>query len=405
MSSDHDPMRRTTCPVEDRLLPTSRALSRRDALKLFFGIGAAATLANPTLALAEPSASKETLDALASAQAQYDQVQQQLTQLANDYSGLAGQQAQTLNQIEQVQGQIDQTQVRIDERQKDLEGKQDLLAKRISSSYKAGGDNVLSLLLSSATFDELISNVYYMNKVNESDRRLIEDVRDAKEALEAQRQQLESQKADLEQLNERQKQQLSDMQAKQAEVTTVLDGLSQDVKDLMAQRDAEIVEAQRAEQEERRAAAAAAAAAAASKGSGSSGGGSKVDYSSLSDAQQAILSAARRIPSPGGGLCAMWCSQVYQAAGLGYVGGNANDMYASYCHSSNQADLQPGMLVAVSTHPHTNAGRIYGHVGIYMGGGTVRSNVGYIRDDSLGYWLSYYGASVPVRWGYAGGLG
>ena len=101
----------------------------------------------------------------------------------------------------------------------------------------------------------------------------------------------------------------------------------------------------------------------------------------------------------------MWCSQVYQAAGLGYPGGNANDMYANYCHSSDQSSLEPGMLVAVSTHPHTSAGRIYGHVGIYMGGGTVRSNVGYIRDDSLSFWLSYYGASVPVRWGYAGGLG
>lgn len=381
--------------------PSRRCVSRRDALKLFFGLGAAATLAVPAVALAEPSASQETLDALANAQAQYDQVQQQLNQIASDYATLAEQQAQTLSQIDQTQAQISQAQADIDAKQADLDEKRDLLARRMSSSYKAGNESALSVLLASASFDELISNLVYMNKVNESDRQLIEEVRSAKEALEARKRDLEGQKAELEQLNEQQKQQLSDMQAKQAEVTTVLEGLSQDVKDLMAQRDAEILEAQRAEQARQ----AAEAAAAASVGSGSSGGGSRVDYSSLGDAQQAILSAAGRIPSPGGGLCAMWCSQVYQAAGLGYPGGNANDMYANYCHSSDQSSLEPGMLVAVSTHPHTSAGRIYGHVGIYMGGGTVRSNVGYIRDDSLSFWLSYYGASVPVRWGYAGGLG
>ena len=228
--------------------PSRRCVSRRDALKLFFGLGAAATLAVPAVALAEPSASQETLDALANAQAQYDQVQQQLNQIASDYATLAEQQAQTLSQIDQTQAQISQAQADIDAKQADLDEKRDLLARRMSSSYKAGNESALSVLLASASFDELISNLVYMNKVNESDRQLIEEVRSAKEALEARKRDLEGQKAELEQLNEQQKQQLSDMQAKQAEVTTVLEGLSQDVKDLMAQRDAEILEAQRAEQ-------------------------------------------------------------------------------------------------------------------------------------------------------------
>lgn len=414
-----DAIERRRRVATDLLRRGSGLLTRRQAIGLFLGLGAAATLAGPAAAFAEPQASQETLDKLANAQAQYDQVQAQLQQIANDYSALAVEQSKTLDKIESTQGQIDDTQADIDEREKELADKQDVLAQRMSTDYKSGGTDFLSVILSSATFDELISNVFYMNKISESDRELIQEVRDAKQQLEERKADLEGQKADLEALNEQQSQQMGEMQAKQSEVATVLSGLSQDVQDLIAQRDAEIVAAQKAEEEERRRAeearkaeearqaAAAAAAAAASKGQ--SGGSANANYGSgtgqsVADAsalQQAVVNACYRVPSPGGGLCAMWVSQVYSAAGLGYPGGNANDQYAAYCHSSNRADLKPGMMVAVSSHPHTVMGRIYGHVGIYIGDGKVMSNIGYIETSTIDYWISYYGQLVPVRWGFA----
>jgi cell wall-associated NlpC family hydrolase len=93
-----------------------------------------------------------------------------------------------------------------------------------------------------------------------------------------------------------------------------------------------------------------------------------------------------------------------EAAGVGYVGGNACDMYANYCTSSNRSDLQVGMIIAVSTHSLTSAGRLYGHVGIYVGGGTVMDNVGYIRSISVDTWISTYDTTVTPRWGWAGGV-
>ena len=84
-------------------------------------------------------------------------------------------------------------------------------------------------------------------------------------------------------------------------------------------------------------------------------------------------------------------------AGYGFVSGNANDMYAEFCFSSNRAELKPGMAVAVSTHPHSSAGRIYGHIGMYVGNNTVMDNIGYIRTTTLDEWCSYYGETVPVR--------
>ena len=79
-------------------------------------------------------------------------------------------------------------------------------------------------------------------------------------------------------------------------------------------------------------------------------------------------------------------------------------MYAAYCTSSDKSNLKVGMIIAVPSHPHTSAGRIYGHVGIYVGNNTVRDNIGYIRDINVDSWISYYGATSTPRWGWAKGI-
>ena len=51
----------------------------------------------------------------------------------------------------------------------------------------------------------------------------------------------------------------------------------------------------------------------------------------------------------------------------------------------------------------SSAGRIYGHVGIYVGNGTVMDNVGFIRSIGVDEWIAYYGVTVTPRWGWIGG--
>ena len=63
-----------------------------------------------------------------------------------------------------------------------------------------------------------------------------------------------------------------------------------------------------------------------------------------------------------------------------------------------------GMIIAVPSHPHTSAGRIYGHVGIYVGDNIVRDNIGYIRTIDVDEWISYYGVTATPRWGWANGI-
>ena len=93
-------------------------------------------------------------------------------------------------------------------------------------------------------------------------------------------------------------------------------------------------------------------------------GGGK-EYEASTEVQKKIVNAAYITPSPGAGWCAMWVSQVYQNAGLGYIGGNACDMYRNYTFTSDKSKLKVGMLVAVeSSSSGSTAGLTYGHVGI-----------------------------------------
>ena len=377
--------------------PSREALmiTRRNMFKVMLGLaGVAATLANANEAFGA-EATQETLDKLSDAQAQYDAVQAQIDSIAAEYTKLSEKQDKLLSEIEDVQTQIE-------DQQKKLEKKQAALSSRVSGSYKDGGSSVLTLLLSSSSFEELLNNTYYIDKINASDRADIEDIHTIKT-------QLDEKKSSLEELKAQQEEQMKEMQSKQAEAQSVLSNLSDEVKQLMEQRDAEILQSAQEEEAQRKAAEAAAAAArSASSGSGGHSGGSGTGTTPSGDAATGsaarVVASCRSTPSPGSGLCAAWVSNVFTNAGFGFIGGNACDMYNAYCTSSDKSSIKPGMIVAVSSHAGTSAGRIYGHIGIYIGNGTMMDNIGYIRTISLDGWISSYNSIVTPRWGWLGGI-
>lgn len=91
-------------------------------------------------------------------------------------------------------------------------------------------------------------------------------------------------------------------------------------------------------------------------------------FRGINEAQYAkkIHEAALSVPTTGKGYCASWVSYVYQKAGLGFIGGNACDMWGYCCVSSDTRDIREGMLIAVPTSPGSELGRKYGHVGILL---------------------------------------
>lgn len=396
---------------------TPRTVTRRDALRILIGAGMCAVL-SPVIARA--ATTQEKLDA---AQLSYDEAQSKLDQIGQEYSAIADQLSQTQaqvgdlsSQIDAKQAEIEQKQTEIDAKQAEVEAKQEQLGDRMCSAYKSGGSSVLDILLSSATFEELTSNIYYLDKISAADQAMISEVKDLKaelesqkSSLEAEKAELESQKSQLESLQAQQEQQLEEAQAKQAEAQDLVSNLSSEVKELMAQRDAELLAAQKAaeeaarQEEERRK-----AAAAANKNNGSSGGSSSGSGGSQTitgnGSLAAVQSAAYSVPSPGSGLCAAWVTRVFAAAGLNVGGGNACDMYNWYCYTS-VSNIQPGMIVACPSAPYSSAAVIYGHVGIYLGNNTVRDNAsGRLRTSSLSAWVSEYSVTSTVRCGWLGGV-
>lgn len=382
-------------------------LTRRELLKasLLASIGAlaapAAALAAPQDDLEEAKKKVEMTEAqIKEAEKKLAAAEEQLEELASEIERLSKIHAETLTKIDSVKADIAEIEKQIEEKEAELAERQEILSARVSSAYKSGPASILQLLFRASTFEEFSSNVYYLDKISESDHELIEGIKEVRAELEEKRKALEDRKAELEDLSAKEEEQLAEMRVKQEAVGELIASLDEDVRTLMAQKEEDLLaqaEAEQAVAEEKRKAAAAAAA-------GTPALAPVPDLSNVSGSQASVISACYRVPTPGGGLCAMWVSQVFSAAGYGYVGGDACDMYSNYCYTSDLSAIQPGMIVACSTHPHTWAGRIWGHVGIYIGDGTVMDNVGYIRTISLSEWIDYYGATVPVRWGWLGGM-
>ena len=111
------------------------------------------------------------------------------------------------------------------------------------------------------------------------------------------------------------------------------------------------------------------------------------ERSAHTSSQSQIVGRCYNVPSPGVGLCSEWVSEVFYPVLGSYPNGDACDMFWNWCHSRDISQLKVGMIVAVPTHTHTNAGARWGHIAIYVGNGMVMDNIGYIRTTSLAWWL------------------
>lgn len=124
------------------------------------------------------------------------------------------------------------------------------------------------------------------------------------------------------------------------------------------------------------------------------------ERSAHTSSQSQIVGRCHNVPSPGVGLCSEWVSEVFYPVLGSYPNGDACDMFWNWCHSRDISQLKVGMIVAVPTHTHTNAGARWGHIAIYVGNGMVMDNIGYIRTTSLAWWLNYYHTTATPQWGW-----
>ena len=209
---------------------------------------------SPTAAIAASSSDLQAQ--LQQAEAQTAKYQEQAT---NAFAELEQLQAE----LEDTRAQIASTEEEISQKQVELDAAQDTLAGRVSSNYKTGGVSLVSILFDSSSFEDLVSRVYYANRVAESDAEVISQVQGVQAELAAKQTELESQQEEQQRL-------VDDAQAKAGEIQSALEQQQAYVSSLSS----EVQEALAAEEAQRRAEAEAAANANAGNNSnqGSSNG-------------------------------------------------------------------------------------------------------------------------------------
>ncbi|MCI5949610.1 MAG: NlpC/P60 family protein [Parolsenella sp.] len=206
---------------------------------------------SPTAALAASSSDL---------QAQLQQAEAQTAKYQEQANNAFAELEQLQAELEDTRAQIASTQEEVSQKQTELDAAQDTLAGRVSSNYKTGGVSLVSILFDSSSFEDLVSRVYYANRVAESDAEVISQVQGVQAELAAKQNELESQQEEQQRL-------VDDAQSKAGEIQSALEQQQSYVNSLSS----EVQEALAAEEAQRRAEAEAAANAGGNAGSSNSG--------------------------------------------------------------------------------------------------------------------------------------
>lgn len=189
--------------------------------RLVVSISAAAIIAAgiaPTCALAEDlDSARSSLDAYGQSLSDY---QTALSTSSEDLEGIKG-------QISRKQQEIDETQARYDE----VKGR---LSERMRASYMDGNTTMLDVILSSDSFEQFVSNVYYLSKVNQSDMSTLEQTKALSDQLYAEKCELDAREAAAEQAVADAQRVADEYSSKLAEVQSYYNSLPEDVKQAIA---------------------------------------------------------------------------------------------------------------------------------------------------------------------------
>ena len=197
----------------------TRGASVASAIVLTLGLGLA-----PMPALAATSAEL---------QAELDQAEAQLHSLYSSAEQANNDLVSVTNDLNETNAQIDQLETDIADQQVQLADTQKQLGNLIAMQYKGGEADLLTLLLNSADFNELITNVHYASSIADQKQEAIDQIKTLTTSLEESRASLEEQKTQQEQLVSDQQAKTDEVNAAAADAQAYYDQLSDEVANMM----------------------------------------------------------------------------------------------------------------------------------------------------------------------------
>lgn len=374
----------------------SIALSRR----AFVG-GAAAlsatSLVIPQFAFAETAAEK---------QAEADTVRNQLVGLQSDLETAAESYYAAVDEQEAAQRSMEEQQTKIDETTEQIEGLQDRLSTRARSMYRSGSTTFIDFLLGASSFAEFTQNWTLLNQINANDATLVDDNKNAREELEAAKEEYSRQEKIASDKAAEAKKIHEEVQTKVSTAQTLLDSLDAEARELLEQEQAAAAAAAAAQAAAEQAAAASATATTTNSDGGSSyyydggssDGGSSVVYSgggssSVGSYDNVVDYAMSRIGCP-----YVWGAEgpdSFDCSGL--VTWAYRQVGVSLPHQSESQYAAASNIVSVSEARPGDVLWRYGHVGIavsYGGSHYVHAPTfgAYVRDTDNLSWAGFTAA-------------
>lgn len=201
--------------------------------------------------------------------------EERLASLGGQLGELQGQLNTLASDLERTDNEIYRTQEEIKGTEERLAAARQALSARMRSGYKTGGYNFFEFLLSSSSFEDFSSRVYYLDKIVGQDQAVISEVKDIEAELNEQMGTLQTQRDDQAQRVETVKAQVGEY-----------DQLVSEARAYYSQLDAE-VQAQLAAQ-----------AAAAAQQASTSGGTSEVATVVQAIEQQQAAEVVTEAPAP-----------------------------------------------------------------------------------------------------------
>ncbi len=382
-------------------------------------------------------------------QAQLDQAQAESAtyeqQTAAAFQELEDNQAK----LEDTKAQISTTEEEISQKQAELDAAQSTLSDRVSADYKAGGVSIVDLVVGSTSASDLVSRIYYANKVASSDAQAIQEVQSIQAELDQKKADLQTQQAQQQQLVDASQAKATEVQQKQADHEAYVQSLSADVQQALAEEEAarkaaEEAAAQKAAAQQAQQQAASndssssvnggssssgssqsssnSGSSSSNGGSGNSGSSSKPNSGSSSHGSGSVnvgsgISGAIAAAKTQLGVSYSWggnaiagqefdCSGLvwwaYKQAGISIPRGQrmSNGRNSSMIGwaldsgrwTTNQANLQPGDLMFWGSSVNSTT-----HVGMYIGGGKmIHSNYSGVEIASVYYSAGSFVGGGPV---------
>lgn len=186
-----------------------------------------------SLGLAAPTA-------LAVPQSDLDSAAEQLSTYGAELSSLQDDLAKKTSDLEKTSYKIGEKQAAIEQTKEELVAAKAVLSARMRSSYKSGAVSLLGVLLGADSIDDVISRVYYMDKIASNDADAIQQVRDLEERLSDEVSDLEKTRSSQQKAVDELQTQVDEYEVKVAEARDYYDALDAQIQaELAAQQQAE----------------------------------------------------------------------------------------------------------------------------------------------------------------------